>query len=147
MRALSRRQETDRSEAIAIHQDFRASWTAIVRRRHHEAVRSDIEYRQQVARTHVLHLAIEGEEVAALADGSDDIRTNAGVARLHRLDAMEGAVVRRPQQLGHTGIGDYILLSTAVFAVQHACEENACVPYDESTGLHDQLQTAFGDQG
>ena len=59
--------------------------------------------------------AVAEEGVAALADGTDDVarRPPGPDGRLDAHDAVDGAVERRPHQVGHAGVEDHELARRA----------------------------------
>src|SRR5205085_274834 len=107
----------DDGEAIAIDENLGATSTAIVIRCHDESVGAHIEDGEQITGPHVLDIAVESEKIPALAHGANTVGANMAVVSAHCLDPVKGAVVRGPQQLGHPGIRDDILLPATVLAI------------------------------
>src|SRR5208337_4405078 len=68
-----------------VDEDFGRARTAVVIRRHHEAVGSCAHHREQVALLRLGHLTLAREEIAALANRTDDVR-GYGLTRLVAID-------------------------------------------------------------
>src|SRR5512134_2916298 len=67
----------DRPERSGLDPDFRRPPTKVVVRRHRESVRPDVADREEVSFFRAVHHCVPQEEVARLADGTDDVRGHA----------------------------------------------------------------------
>ena len=84
-----------------------------------------------------------GEEVAALADGSDDIDDLglAGYRLLQRSDLVVAFVKGGADEIVHRRIDDLEGLRGAALFVEHLGEENARIAHHESAGLEDDAKS------
>src|SRR5439155_835360 len=99
---LERLAAADEARGPLLHQGLGGAGPHVVRRGHREPVGPRVAHREQLARDHGGKVAIAGQEVGGLAHGAHDVDADIRpAAQRDRLDAVERAVERGPQQVVH----------------------------------------------
>src|SRR5260221_2634361 len=89
---------------------------------------------------------MQAEEIAAFANGTDDIRRDFPAARRHRFDLVVCVVVGWPQQIIHSRVDDDEFLAAAALSVKHASQQNSRIANEKTAGLENELETRWLDE-
>ena len=126
----------------AVDENLGRARTAVVVRRHDEAVSAGAHHGEQVALRGFSHLTLAREEIAALADWADDVRRH-GLARLAAIDGNDrvvGLVEHRTNQVVHCAVDNDKALHVGFFIVEHARHQHARVANHHASRLGDYLE-------
>src|SRR5262245_56839524 len=94
--------------ALAIDDDLAGARTGVVVRAHHESVGARGEYREEITGRNV-EIAVAREEIAALADGPDDLPAARDARCRHDgFDVVPRIVERRADEIVHCGVDDRV---------------------------------------
>src|ERR1700683_4653531 len=126
----------------AVDQHLRRARAAVIVRGHDEAVSPSAHHGEQVALRALSHLTLAREEIAALANRTDDVRGHglAGLAAIDRNNRVIGLVQHRTNQIVHRAVDYDEALHVGMLVVKHQRHQHARVAKHYASRLGDNLE-------
>ena len=132
---------SNHSKLSSPHQNFGRPRARIVVRGLHKSIGPGRAYRQDLARSRIGHFPLTRQEIARLANRSDDIGEDSWAVRSHnRYDLVMRLVKRGANQVVHRRVDDDELFLAAPLAVKDRREQNARRAHDRAARFEHQLE-------